>query len=117
MLSGGEVRGTRSVSGNRWSYNFSGTSSNGKKFNIEAAFTRTGSSYLGVYYEQTDSVKSSNPCYFTDNELVKNYTTLGDLNSLTITGADDSYTEGTFSIYTYSGSVQDVIDGSFKLKK
>jgi hypothetical protein len=117
MLSGSEVSGVRSKDGDRYTYHFSGTSSSGKKFNMEADFTRSGSSYTGLYYEQTDAVKSPNPCYFMDNEIAKNYATLGEYNSLTITRADDAYTEGTFSLYVMYGGIQTIIDGSFKIRK
>lgn len=117
MLSGSEVGGVRSKDGDRYTYHFSGTSSNGKKFNIDAEFGRSGTSYTGLYCEQTDAVKSPNPCYFMDNEITKNYATLGEYNSLTITRADDAYTEGTFSLYVIYGGIQTIIDGSFKIRK
>lgn len=117
MLSGSEVSGVRSKDGDRYTYHFTGTSSNGKKFSMEADFTRSGSSYTGLYYEQTDAVKLPNPCYFMDNEIARNYTTLGEYNSLTITRADNAYTEGTFSLYVMYGGIQTIIDGSFKIRK
>ncbi len=117
MLTGSEVAGFRSVSGNRWSYLFRGTSSNGKRFNIDGSFSRTGTDYTGVYYEPIDPLRQPNPCNFYDNEITKGYSTNGDLNSLTVTRADDAYTEGTFSFYVIYGSMQTLVYGSFKIRK